>query len=240
MLGASAVSFGGLVYSLVHMAENSRIDDRSVIAVTFLKKIALSSLQVLHQGGGHCYMEGGSRLTFDASGVCNVYECLRCHKSMNDAMALAWGDMKEDNRLRTPFREASMMDVVSFLATVRRFRRHLKKKCWSVRMTQAWSQALWAVIKCLAAAVSLHCRHLQQSVDGIENCVIPSRRNKRLASRDPRFHFLVESLWFRQCFVVSLLECKHWAVSSCQLRTNNKMLIRSWIKKVMKMNKVPS
>ena len=199
MLDASAVSSGGLVHSLVNMAENSRIDDRSAIAVTFLKKIALNSLQVLHQGGGHCYMEDGSRLTFDASGVCNVYECLQCHKSMKDAMDLAWGDMKEDNRLRTPFRQATMIDVVLFLATVRRFRRHLKKKSWSAGMTQVWSQALWAVIKFLAASVSLHSRHLQQTVDGIENRVIPSRR-KRLANRDPRFHFLENLLWF--CLIV--------------------------------------
>jgi hypothetical protein len=118
---------------------------------------------------------------------------------MKDAMDLAWGDMKEDNRLRTPFRQATMIDVVLFLATVRRFRRHLKKKSCSAGMTQVWSQALWAVIKFLAASVSLHSRHLQQTVDGIENRVIPSRR-KRLASRDPRFHFLKNILLF--CLIV--------------------------------------
>ena len=190
MLDASALSSGGLVYSLYHMAENSRNDDRSVIAVTFLKKMALNSLQVLHQGGGHCYMEDGSQLTFDASGVCNMYECLQCHKSMKDAMALVWNDMKEDIRLRTSFREASMIDVVAFVTTVRRYRRHLRKKCWSSNMTQVWSQVLWAVIKFLAASVSLHCRHLQRTVDGIESRAIPSRRKKSFASgsRDTQFH----------------------------------------------------
>ena len=66
-------------------------------------------------------MEDGSRLTFDASGVCNVYECLQCHKSMKDAMDLAWGDMKEDNRLRTPFRQATMIDVVVVLGNCATF-----------------------------------------------------------------------------------------------------------------------
>ena len=79
MLDATVLTTAGLVYTLFHMAEISRIDARAEFAVGFLKKIAVNSLSVLHAGGGHCYLPNGATLSFDASGVCNVYDCLQCH-----------------------------------------------------------------------------------------------------------------------------------------------------------------
>ena len=66
MLDATVLTTAGLVYTLFHMAEISRIDARAEFAVGFLKKIAVNSLSVLHAGGGHCYLPNGATLSFDA------------------------------------------------------------------------------------------------------------------------------------------------------------------------------
>ena len=85
MLDATVLTTSGLVYTLFHLAEISRIDARAEFVVGFLKKIAVNSLSVLHAGGGHCYLPNGATLSFDSSGVCNVYDCLQCHKGIKDS-----------------------------------------------------------------------------------------------------------------------------------------------------------
>ena len=131
MLDATVLATSGLVYTLFHMAEISRLDARADFAVTFLKKIAVNSLSLLHAGGGHCYLPNGATLSFDASGVCDVYACLRCHKGIKDSFKATWMDMKEEGTLSTEIEAASIIDVVIFFASVRRYRRRLKKRTWS-------------------------------------------------------------------------------------------------------------
>jgi hypothetical protein len=193
MLDASAITTGGLVYMLFHWAEVSRSDARAEFCHTYLKKIAVNSLSVLSQGGGHCYLQNGDRLTFDAAGVCNVYECLHCHKAIKDSLCGSWNEMKEDAKVATNFSEASIIDLVYFLASVRRHRRKLKKRCWSANTTDMWCLCLWSVVKFLAASINHQCRNLQRRVEGIADRIIPSRKKAQSNSGgnnadDPETH----------------------------------------------------
>ena len=184
MLDATVLTTAGLVYTLFHMTEISRIDARAEFAVGFLKKIAVNSLSVLHAGGGHCYLPNGATLSFDSSGVCNVYDCLQCHKGIKDSFKATWADMKEEGMLSTVFEAASIIDVVVFCASVRRYRRRLKKRPWSQGTTNVWSDCLWSVVKFLSAAVNHRCRHLQRVVGDIATRAIPSRRRRSINRGD--------------------------------------------------------
>ena len=57
MLDASAITTSGLVYTLFYWAESSRTEAKAEHACRYLKKIAGSSVSVLNQGGGHCYLK---------------------------------------------------------------------------------------------------------------------------------------------------------------------------------------
>ena len=86
--------------------------------------------------------------------------------------------------LSTVFEAASIIDVVVFCASVRRYRRRLKKRPWSQGTTNVWSDCLWSVVKFLSAAVNHRCRHLQRVVGDIATRAIPSRRRRSINRGD--------------------------------------------------------
>ena len=179
MLDASAITSAGLVYTLFHWAEISRVAERSEHCLMYIKKIAVNSMRILHQGGGQCFLANGHTLTFDASGVCNFYECLDwCHGNIKDSLAGTWEDMKASDILTTEMSRASTIDIAVFLAIVRRHRRRNRKHSWTARITDVWAQCFWGVIRFLAAYVNHHCRYLQRAVPDIGNRAIPSRKKK--------------------------------------------------------------
>ena len=178
MLDASAVTSAGLLYTLFHWSEISRTEARSEHCLGYLKKISINSLSLLSSsGGGRCYLENNETINFDGAGVCNLFENLHwCHGSIRDSFASAWSEMRENGKLMTEMTSASIIDVVFFVALVRRHRRQLKRHVWSARTTNVWCQCMWSLAKFLAAFVNYHCRLLERSVPDIADRAIPSRK----------------------------------------------------------------
>lgn len=178
MLDASAVTSAGLLYTLFHWSEISRTEARSEHCLGYLKKISINSLSLLSSsGGGRCYLENNETINFDGAGVCNLFENLHwCHGSIRDSFASAWSEMRENGKLMTEMTSASIIDVVFFVALVRRHRRQLKRHVWSARTTNVWCQCMWSLVKFLAAFVNYHCRLLERSVPDIADRAIPSRK----------------------------------------------------------------
>ena len=184
MLDASATTSFGLLYLLFHWAETSRIQAKSEHCLMYLKKIAVNSMSLISEGGGRCYLDNGE-FNFSAAGVCNVFESLQwCHGGIRDSLAASWSEMRENGKLSTEMTHASIIDLVLFLAVVRRHRRQLKKHSWTSRITDVFCQCLWSVVKFLGAFVNHHCRYLQRTVENIEARAIPSRKKKNPIERD--------------------------------------------------------
>ena len=141
MLDASATTSFGLLYLLFHWAETSRIQAKSEHCLMYLKKIAVNSMSLISEGGGRCYLDNGE-FNFSAAGVCNVFESLQwCHGGIRDSLAASWSEMRENGKLSTEMTHASIIDLVLFLAVVRRHRRQLKKHSWTSRITDVFCQS---------------------------------------------------------------------------------------------------
>ena len=109
------------------MAETSRNQDRSDFALGYLKRLAHTAVFVLHQcAGGRAYLQGGQVLVFDAAGISNIQECLTVHAALVAGLKSSWESMNEEGQLASNFRTASFVDLVIFLAVVRRSRRRQK------------------------------------------------------------------------------------------------------------------
>lgn len=181
-LDASAVSTFGLVYILFDQAETTRTQAKADFCIKFLKRMALNAIVLLNEGGGHCYMPNGGQLHFDAAATCNLHDSLGdgVHVLIKDALKTCWNDMKnEDSIVNSEFEAASIIDVVVFIALVKKYRRQRKKHSWSQRTLTVWQNMLWALVKFLGASLNTHCRRLQRDLgDALTNRVIPARKKK--------------------------------------------------------------
>ena len=161
------------------MAETSRNQDRSDFALGYLKRLAHTAVFVLHQcAGGRAYLQGGQVLVFDAAGISNIQECLTVHAALVAGLKSSWESMNEEGQLASNFRTASFVDLVIFLAVVRRSRRRQKKHSWSKRLTELWEKMRFSLVKLIAACLQHKVRATIQSVPDIESRAIPSRKKR--------------------------------------------------------------
>ena len=145
---ASACTSKALILLLFNLAETSRNQDRSGFALGYLKRLAHTGVFVLHQcAGGRAYLQGDQVLIFDAAGTSNIEECLTVHAALVAGLKSSWESLSEEGQLATNFRHASFVDLVVFLAVVRRSRRRPKKHNWSKRLTELWEQMRFSLVK---------------------------------------------------------------------------------------------
>ena len=168
------------------MLEVSKATDKTNFALAYLKRMAHCGLFFLHQcQGGHAYLKDGRSLVFDASGICNLEDCLsgNTHRAVWTSLKSSWDDMKTDNHVVSDFESASFLDVTCFLAMFRKYRRNNQKHCWSQSVNSLWYQLRWAVVALVSACVQYKARSIVSvNSDEVLNRSIPSRK-KRLKRR---------------------------------------------------------
>ena len=169
------------------MVEAARQNERSQFALAYLKRMAHSGLLMLHQSaGGQAYLNDGRTLIFDGSGICDVASCLRdsTHSSVLASLKSTWDSMHENHQLASSFNAAAFVDLTIFVGTARRFRRGLKKHCWSELATNLWQLLRWSLVNFISACLNHTARVLISTVTDIESRAIPSR--KKRVTQKPR------------------------------------------------------
>ena len=131
-------------------------------------------------GGGCAFLPDGRSLALTAAGVCNLKETMAgAHKAVITGMETAWNEMKESNLLSTSFSNASLIDLVSFLAWVRKLRRMAGRHRWSKQSAKEFEFLLWAIVTFLSAIIKNRCREIQTALGAdLLHRAIPSRKKK--------------------------------------------------------------
>ena len=181
MLDATAIQTSGVVYCLFHFADTSRSEAKANYSLKYLKRIAMHGVGFLSSAGGGCaFLPDGRSLALTAAGVCNLKETMAgVHKGVVTGMETAWNEMKDGDLLSTSFANASLIDLVSFLAQARKLRRMAGRHKWSKQSAKEFEYLLWAMVKFLSAIIKNRCRGIQTALGAeLLHRAIPSRKKK--------------------------------------------------------------
>ena len=173
------------MFYLFHLAENSRLSDKSSFAVVHLKKCALKAVErVNSDGGGFCYLTGDRRLRIQGSGSCNLKKFMldiAVHRNVIVALEKLWEDMKEESIVSSEFDAASFLDLTVFLAKSIKFKRQKASRSLSQHCMVFFTSLRNSVVKFLASTLDVIV--MQAQVSGVlEQRQIPSRGRR---SRQP-------------------------------------------------------
>ena len=169
------------------MADTPRTNEKVDFANAFLKKIALQAAgHLMREGGGHVYLKCGNSLDFSAAGVVNLRSSLSQIAGRNvSAFNHSWQSMVDSGTLSSQFSAASLVDFVVFISSIRRHRRKRFAQALAGHSLEVWERLRHGVVTFLAAVVRADVRQVVQSIPGIENRQVPSRKRKRTNDNVP-------------------------------------------------------